>query len=261
MNFKKMTRTRVSSLFLAGLTLMLAGGAKAQLVEGVITYGETTYWTRIYSKMGYLSQEEKDRVKLTWGTNDSNTNKMKLVFTPEKSYYTYESKQGQSEDGRYSWKLKEYVVSRDFEKNTQTDWIEMLGRVYQIEDSIQTPKWKVMNKIKDIKGHICMMAVTEDTVRNQKITAWFADDLPASVGPGMYFGLPGAILELEINDGDIVISALEIDLRPVESSELQPAGKRRGRKITAAERDRLIYRHLSDSMKARRYPYNSIPFL
>ena len=248
-----------SKIFLGCLVMLLSGSLGAQPVEGIITYEQTNYWTRIYSRLTYLSQEEKDRIKLTWGADDKSTTDMKLAFTSDKSYYTYVSKQGQTDDGRYSWKLPEYVICRDFGKGIQTDWIEMLGRLYQVEDSIRAPKWKIMNKIKDIQGHVCMMAVTEDPIKNQSITAWFADDLPVSVGPGLYFGLPGAILELEINEGDIVISAKKIELKPV-GEEIQPSKKLKGRKINLTTCDALLSKHFEDSMKARRNPYWSVPF-
>lgn len=246
-------------VFLACALFYPVSRLKAQPVEGVITYEQSNYWSRIYSRLEYLSQEEKDRIKLRRGADDKSTTEMKLVFTPDKSYYTYVSKQWKSDDGRYTWMRPEYVIYRDFAKNVQTDWMEMLGRAYQVEDSIRAPKWKVMNKIKDIQGHICMMAVTEDTIKQQSITAWFADDIPASVGPGLYFGLPGAILELEINEGDIVISATKIELRPV-GEEIQPSKKLKGRKINLSTYDTLLSKHFSDSMKARRDPYWSVPF-
>lgn len=137
----------------------------------------------------------------------------------------------------------------------------MLGRNYMVYDSLQVPRWKVMNKIKEIKGYICMMAVTEDTVRKQKITAWFADGIPASVGPGDYFGLPGAILELEVNDGDIVVTAKEIQLRPLAPAEIQLPKHKKAKTVSVAERNRLIWTHLRDNIKAGRYPYAAVPFL
>ncbi|ODS75301.1 MAG: hypothetical protein ABS46_19330 [Cytophagaceae bacterium SCN 52-12] len=249
----------IFKVFIGCLAFLSCSWLQAQPVEGVIIYEQASYWTRIVSRMDYLSQEEKDRVKLTWGSDDKEITEMKLVFTPDKSYYTYVSAQREYGDGRFTQKLSEYVICRDFAKNVQTDWIEMLGRVYQVEDSIRVPKWKVMNKIKDIQGHVCMMAVTEDTIKNYKITAWFADDIPASVGPGLYFGLPGAILELEANEGDIVLTAKKIELRPV-GDEIQPSKKLKGRKINLKTYDALLSKHFYDSIKSRRNPYWSVPF-
>ena len=56
--------------------------AHAQEMEGVVTYERVYHWSKIYSRLDYLSQEEKDRIKLTWGNDDENKTKMKLVFSP-----------------------------------------------------------------------------------------------------------------------------------------------------------------------------------
>lgn len=231
----------------------------AQKMEGVITYDHTYHWSRIYQRMEFLSQEEKDRVKLTRGYDEGYTTKMKLVFNQDQSLFTYLSDQGESADGRWTWKQSDYVITRDFAANRQSDWIQMLGRTYQIEDSLRTPQWKIMNKIKDVSGYLCMMAVTEDTLKKQKITAWFADALPVPVGPGVYFGLPGAILELDINDGDVVLTATNISLQPV-GDQLKPAKKLKGRKIDNKQHDTLVYKHIQDSIKSRRNPFWALPY-
>ena len=107
--------------------------------------------------MDFLNQEEKDRIKMTWGDKDEGSKtKMKLVFTPTRSLYTYLDDQGVSEDGRYSWRQQEYLVSRDFEQEKKTELLEMLGKTYLLEDSLKAPKWKIMNQIKDVNGHVCI---------------------------------------------------------------------------------------------------------
>jgi GLPGLI family protein len=255
---------RKLGMYLAiGLWLLCFGiiETKSQAIEGVIMYEQKVDWARIYARLDYLSQEQKDRILLTWRQQSLEKYNMKLTFNATQSYYTHETGQGQTDDGRYSWKLPTYLATRDFENNTQSDWLEMLGRLYLVDDSLQLPKWKVLNKIKDIGGYVCMLAETEDTLRHLKVHAWFADGIPAPVGPGDYIGLPGAILELDINDGDIVVSAVNITLGPVSKEELTPAKQRKAKKISVEERDRLIYKHITDSIRARRSPYGSIPFL
>ena len=234
--------------------------AFAQETEGIITYEQVTHWSNIYAKMDFLSQEEKDRIKLTWGNDDEGSKtKMKLFFTPTQSKYTYESEQATSDDGRYSWRQNEYVVFRDFDKEKKIELIEMLGKTYLIEDSLRTPKWKVMNQIKDINGHVCMLAVAEDTTKRLKVSAWFAHDLPVPVGPAQYFGLPGAILELDMNDGDVVTTATNIEFKPVGEAIDLPK-KLKGKKLDNQEYDKLIWEHMRDSMTAHRSPYWSMPY-
>ncbi len=245
---------------LAFLFLILTVPAIGQEKEGVITYEQVIHWSSIYAKMDFLSQEEKDRIKLTWGNDDEgNKTKMKLYFTPNQSKYTYESQQSVSDDGRYSWQNDDYVIFRDFEREKKTELIEMLGKTYLIEDSLKMPKWKVMNKIKDINGHVCMLAVAQDTIKKLKVEAWFAHDLPIPVGPGQYFGLPGAILELDMNEGDVVITATIIEFKPVGEAIDLPK-KMKGRKINNDQYDKMIWEHMHDSMVMHRSPYWSMPY-
>lgn len=246
-------------LRIALLLTLFTFPALAQKMEGVVTYEKVYHWSRIYSRMDFMSQEEKDRIKLTWGNDDEDKTKMKLVFTPSQSKYTYDSDQGTSDDGRYSWRQRDYIIYRDFETEKKTEIIEMLGKTYVIEDSLQMPKWKVMNKIKDINGHVCMLAVTEDTIKKQKVEAWFAHDLPVSIGPEKYFGLPGLIMELDINEGDVVVTATKVEMKTV-GEEVNLPKKIKGKKLTNKAYDDLLWTHIRDSMVAHRNPYWAMPY-
>jgi GLPGLI family protein len=191
-------------------------------------------------------------------SDDDWKEKMKLVFSPTKSLYTYLNDQGESEDGTWAWRNDELIITRDFEKEKKTEVIEMLGKTYIVDDSLHTPKWKVMNQIKDVAGYICMKAVTEDTVKKQKITAWFAGDIPVSAGPERYFGLPGVILELDINEGDVVITATKVEFKKLDKELIMP--KTKGKKIKDADYDALLRNHLKDSIKSQRNPYWAIRY-
>lgn len=239
------------------LAFLGIGAASAQKMEGEVTYERTYHWTRIYSRLTFLSNEEKDRIKMTWGNNDEYKRKMAFYFTPDKSLYTYPKEQ--DNEGGWSWRESEYRIYRDFAKEKGTDVIQMLDKIYIVEDSLNVPKWKVMNKIKEIAGYMCMMAVTEDTIKNHKITAWFADNLPVSGGPELYYGLPGLILELDINDGDVVTTALKVDLKPVKE-ELEVPKKLKGKRINHQQYIDLISNHIKDSIKAHRNPYWAMPY-
>ncbi len=68
---------------------------------------------------------------------------------------------------------------------------------------------------------------------DKTVHAWFTPEIPVSVGPGQYNNLPGLILVLEINDGDHVLRATEVLLKPVSKSLLQRPEK--GKKVTHEE--------------------------
>ena len=226
--------------------------------EGVVTYERVQYWTKIYARLTYLSQEEKDRMKLTWGSDDEWKLKMKLSFNPRASLYTYESEQGETEDGSYSWRQDEFVIQRDFEKSKKTEIHEMLGKTYILEDSLAAPDWKILNQIKEVNGYLCMKAMSEDTTKKQKIVAWFAQDIAVSAGPEQYFGLPGLILELDINDGDVLITATKVEFKKLDKETALP--KLKGKRITEKTYTQLLWKHIDESIKARRNPYWAIRY-
>ncbi len=245
-------KKKLLGLFFGFMALSLA--SQAQDLEGTVTYERNTSYTKMVAKLPFLSQEEKDRAKMMWGNEEGDKQKMKLTFTPDQSLYTYIGEQGETDDGRWSWRQSDYVIQRNFEKGTVTELQEMAGKTYVIQDSLKIPKWKVLNQLKDIAGHICMKAETEDPTNNQKIVAWFADDIPVSTGPERMYGLPGVILELDYNDGVTVVTATKIEMKKVDAKELA-LPKMKGKKINMTEHDRIIKAHIKDSMEARRNPY------
>lgn len=226
----------------------------AQKSEGVVTYVRKEHWLKITNRLTFLSQEQKDRETQTWKNweEDNKGIKMKLAFSANESLYTYNS--DEPEEGGYSWRKSEFYLYRNFEKDKKTDIIEMLGKTYIVDDSLHAPVWKIGNQIKEVAGYICMKAETEDPVKKQKITAWFAQDIPVSAGPERMNGLPGLILELDVNDGDVVIEAVNVAFRPLTPDDLK-LPKQKGKKLTDAAYDALIKQHITDRISARQSPY------
>ncbi|WP_128547897.1 GLPGLI family protein [Larkinella soli] len=240
--------------------LIFAGiQARAQELRGVVTYEYSQDWIKIASRLPYLSLDQKERIKSTYKNYTGSKSIMKLYFNADQSLYSYESDYTRSEDGRWSWRNSDYVIRRDFKQGTRTEIIEMLGKTFIVEDSLAEPKWKILNQLKDIAGHVCMKAETDDPIKSQKITAWFAQDIPVSAGPEMYYGLPGLILELDINDGDVVVTATQVELKDV-SKELAAVKKIKGKKIKAAEYDKLLTDHIKTAIKAQENPYWTIRY-
>ncbi len=244
--------------FVTILLLAATLTANAQQTEGMVTYERTQHWTKIISRLTFLSKEEKDRAAQTWKNEDGWKTKMKLLFSPSASLYTYLTDQGESEDGSYSWRNDEFLIYRNFDKEHKTDIMETLGKTYIVDDSLHTPVWKIGNQLKDVAGYICLRADTYDPVRNQKITAWFAQDIPVPAGPERYAGLPGVILEMAINDDDVVIEATKVEFKSVAKDLTLP--KTKGKKINDGTYDALIRDHINTSMKAQRNPFWAIRY-
>ncbi len=79
---------------------------------------------------------------------------------------------------------------------------EIFGKKYLVSDSLLKYDWRIEKETKDILGHSVRKATTilEENVNGADIvmTAWYASKLPYAIGPELYGGLPGLILELEI---------------------------------------------------------------
>ncbi|MVM35803.1 GLPGLI family protein [Spirosoma sp. HMF4905] len=236
------------------LCLLTSSVTIAQKTEGVATYVRKEYWLKIANRLTFLSQEQKDREAQTWKNweEDNKGIKMKLAFNANESLYTYNS--DEPEEGGYSYRKSEFVLYNNFEKEHKTDIIEMLGKTYVIDDSLHAPVWKIGNQIKEVAGYICMKAETEDPIKKQKITAWFAQDIPVAAGPEMMNSLPGLILALDINDGDVTVEAISVTFRPLKSDDLK-LPKLKGKKIDDEAYKAIIRQHIADRMTSRSSPY------
>ena len=241
------------------LSLLISSATIAQKTEGVATYVRKEHWLKIMSRLTFLSQEQKDRMAQTWKNwaEDNKGIKMKLAFSPNESLYTYNS--DEPEEGGYSWRKSELDLYRNFEKDKKIDVIEMLGKTYIIDDSLHAPVWKIGNQIKEVAGYVCMRADTEDPVKKHKITAWFAQDIPVSAGPERVNGLPGLILELDVNDGDVVIEAVSVAFRPLTPADLKMP-KLKGKKINDTAYNTLIRQYIAEQMTAHQNPYWEIRY-
>ncbi|MCT3923278.1 GLPGLI family protein [Elizabethkingia anophelis] len=83
---------------------------------------------------------------------------------------------------------------------------------YFVSDSVPSFKWTISeNSTKKILGYNCIKATT--IFRGSKITAYYTPDIPYSVGPFKFFGLPGAILDVrEDNKRYDMWKAIEVNL-------------------------------------------------
>ena len=219
-----------------------------------IIYERSFDYFKVINKANYLTQEEKDRMTNTWRNDKTPKQRLILTFDDAQSHYTYENQEGKSEDGSYTWRLEDFVVYRNFAENKTFELHETLGKSYYIEDEIPQMKWKIGNEIKEVAGYVCMNATMYDSVKKQKLMAWFSTDIPESVGPERFSGLPGAILELIVDDEAVVTTAVFIDLKSSTAIPEIPKAKR-AKKITNTEFDQLIADYISVQEKRKQYPW------
>jgi GLPGLI family protein len=124
---------------------------------------------------------------------------------------------------------------------------EFMGKEYLIEDSLTLPPWKFGTDTKVVAGFTCKQAMYHDEVRKQDVIAWYTTELRPYLGPETFNTLPGAALEVDVNNSERVITAKSIDERALKKNELKIP--HRGTKITRAQFQKMIAEH-TDRMRA-----------
>jgi GLPGLI family protein len=231
-----------------------------QNFEGVVLYLVVHNWTKKLAAVPYISKQQKERTAYMWGNRSEWKSYSNLFFTQTASKYEDSEESAEPNDNNdYSWRKELFFMKRDFDKNTMTDAIEHLSKNYLIEDEIQPIEWKIQNDLKEVAGHICMKAVTEDTLKNQKIVAWFAQDIPIKAGPDRFNGLPGMILEIDINDGAMTITANKINLKKL-TTELDLPKKIKSKKIKNEAYLNLVKQVILEKRKEESFPFWGIRY-
>ncbi len=242
---------------LSAWSLVTSAQSPTAELSAIVTYERKSFWIKIADKLPYLSQEEKDRAKLTWGKNDGYAEKYTLKI--EKNQSLYELMDDDEAGNSWPWGKEDLIFFRDFNAMKQTNIFEMMNANYVLEDELVFPKWKILNEIKEVAGYLCMKAETRDTLKGQIIHAWFAEKIPTQAGPEMMGGLPGLILGLDINNGATTVEATKIEFEKVSQNLALPK-KISGKKINTKSYQKLIGEHISDCTKAKRNPFWSLRY-
>jgi GLPGLI family protein len=114
---------------------------------------------------------------------------------------------------------------------------ELGPRKYIIEDTLPKSNWHLEEGMRTIKGYACKKASTTNR-QGMNITAWYAEDIQSSSGPDLFGGLPGLILELNVNNGEIVYSAIDILTKDFDKSVVKAPSD--GKKISGAEYRKMM---------------------
>lgn len=246
-------------LILSLAACCLCANLKAQALEGSIRYLVTHDWTKKMAAVDYISKQQRERIAYMWGNRSSWKVYTQLYFNANSAKYEDSEERAEPDDDGYSWRKDAFMIFRDFANNRENDLIDMLGKTYLVQDSLQAPDWKIQNDMKEVAGHVCMNAFWNDTLKNQKIVVWFALDMPVPAGPERLFGLPGIILEADVNNGGMTITADKIELRPVEK-ELTLPNKMKGKKISELQYRAILREHMENKRKAEEPPFWGIRY-
>jgi GLPGLI family protein len=201
-----------------------------QAIEGVIDYE---------IKVNLHRTLPKDREGMKSMIPEFRTSKQQLFFNANESLYKPviedEEEDINNDGGGMRMRIQQPQIEMYF-NHTTTQRItqqEFMGKTYLIEDSLKITPWKFGTEVKTVMGYECKQAMYYNEERKQNIIAWYTTQLRPFLGPETTNTLPGAVLEVNINDGERTVIARSINARALKKNDLKIPTQ--GIKITQAE--------------------------
>lgn len=133
--------------------------------------------------------------------------------------------------------------------------VEFFGKNFLVEDPLKPFAWKLEKEMKKIGKYSCFKATVEvdkkensfskdkDSLATKTlVTVWYTPEIPVSLGPDKYWGLPGLILS--VNAGDTQIICTQVVLNVKEKIEIK--APRKGKKVTEEEFNEIVAEKTSE---------------
>jgi GLPGLI family protein len=227
----------MKNLFLLLFALLMQMMVFAQTKEGVITYE---------SKINMHRRLPKEQQDLKNMIPEFRISKNQLFFNETASLYkNLEEPEPEEEDDdasnggirmKFSRPQNEFYF--DFAAKRKIEMRDFMSKKFLIEDSIKNIPWKFSQETKTIQGYVCQKATYVNEERKQTVVAWYTEKIPLMSGPETLNSLLGMILEIDINEGETIITAQKIEARPLKKGEIKIPTE--GKKTTAAEFKKMV---------------------
>ncbi len=211
------------------MSFLVLQTATAQVKEGKITYEQ---------KVDMYRRIPEDNQQLRSMIAQFRTSEFELFFGNNQSLFkAMEEEPDMTEQNNGGVVIKiggstdnEYY--RNFSTEKSVEVRELMEELYLVEDSIRKLAWKLEEgDTKTILGYTCKKA-TAKTSRGTDVVAWYAEDITVASGPDQFIGLPGMILGIDANKGEIVFTAVSLDKNSYSKNLKVPT---KGKKITHTE--------------------------
>jgi GLPGLI family protein len=168
----------------------------------------------------------------------------------------------------FMFRMPETNTYTDIASQMQYEARSIFENDYLIIDTLKPNSWKLSDETKTIANYVCKKATTsvapmaftmrfgggggggdrrgggggrnaDDTTKQAdrkpkeiQLVVWYTEAIPLSIGPDTYSGLPGAILEVDSDNGSNVISAINY-IPKFSAKELKQPTK--GKKLNRAQ--------------------------
>lgn len=252
------------------LLVALATTATAQMKEGKISYERKVNMHRNLPDPQLKSMIPEFR-----------TDKFELIFNESASLFRsvvddeapdpFANAGGGGGGMRMNFRMPTTTTYTDIVKQTQYEERAFFEKEFLIVDSLKQYKWKLSEETKTIAKQLCKKATTmivapqmrmrisrggennTDTAANAPIkpretelVVWYAENIPVSVGPDNYSGLPGVIMEMDLDNGTTVTTAVEVSTKYSKKELIQPT---KGEKMTRAQFQEQMQKLMQDMQR------------
>jgi GLPGLI family protein len=216
----------MKKFFFPSFFFLVSTSIFAQNTEGVITFEEKV---NLHRRL----QDEQMKAMVP----EFRTSNMMFYFKGEECLYkpdeNEEDEEANNGGGGMRFRRPQGETYRNIALNKQVSTSEWGGKKYLIEDTLRQRAWKIGTETKKVAGYECTKATFKDTSAKSEITAWFTMDLALSAGPQTWGSLPGMILETDLNNGEMVVTAKKVELKKIKDKDF--AAPTKGEKTTQAE--------------------------
>lgn len=202
-------------LLLTALAAIVCIASLAQ-TEGVVTYEETIKITMEVPPefRDMIPKERRQKKTLTFTATESLYKNVPQETTAASEIQAQSSTGGMQI--RFQGMNQDNQTYKNLQEGTVIEKQQFFGRDFLISGE-EKINWKMTGEQKKIGDYVCMKATyMRDTI---PVSAWFTPQIPISNGPGSIGQLPGLVLEVDVNNGMVVITATDVALRPLTPEE------------------------------------------
>jgi GLPGLI family protein len=222
------------------------------------TIGQGQVLDSVYLKTQYLYKYRPDSTNLTRVNEDIVVLELGKKFSKFYSYYKMVADSllaaqrnvltGEIDTRKASESLKgikpgsSTIIFRNLVTNVFTISSFVGADIYRYKDSIKALNWTITADTATISTYHCTKAKIQFRGRNYE--AWFTKQVPISIGPFLFYGLPGMIVRIRELKGNFEFNLISLEL--VRSKVPMYLDNKNFKLISRKEFRRLLILYLSD---------------
>ena len=188
---------------------------------------------------------------------DKQESRMELLFNSSSASYRTAPNQ-EEENGEVNIQEEGVHIQMKFDRPSSIRYTsltdkqviqqqEFMGKMFLISGEQKPFEWKITAEQRQMDQFLCQKAIHTDSTRT--IVAWFTPQIPVSLGPANLGGLPGMILDAEINEGETIYQVTEIVLDDLSEGVIAPPSK--GKAVTKEEFDTIVDEKMKEMQESQ----------